>query len=107
MIFALEWLRLPNDSGSHVMDHQVIRGVDQEETIGAHSGFRIRVVTVWDAPSRQFAVHAFVRGSETEEEVAMETQERRFALIQDAEDHGFALATQWIDRQAGGDHAQQ
>lgn len=84
------------------MDHQVTRGAEQEEAVGAHSGFRIRVVTAWDAPSRQFRVSAFVRGSETEEEVQMDTQGLRFALIQDAEDHGFAVATQWIDRQAGG-----
>lgn len=84
------------------MDHQVIRGVDREEAIGAHSGFRIRVVTGWDAASRQYAVSAFVRGSETEEEVEMPTQGERFALMQDAEDHGFAVATQWIDRQGGG-----
>ncbi|MDE2595007.1 MAG: hypothetical protein KGL57_12285 [Burkholderiales bacterium] len=83
------------------MDHEITRGVDQEEAIGAHSGFRIRVVTAWDASSRQFIVSAFVRGSETEEEVQMDTKGRRFALIQDAEDHGFALATQWIDQQAG------
>ncbi|MES2088455.1 MAG: hypothetical protein V4532_00505 [Pseudomonadota bacterium] len=81
------------------MDHQVSRGVDQEEAIGAHSGFRIRVVTAWDAPSRQFVVNAFVRGSETEKEVMVETQGRRFALLQDAQDHGFAVATRWIDRQ--------
>lgn len=84
------------------MDHQVIRGVDHEEAIGAHSGFRIRVVTAWDAPSRQFVVSAFVRGSETEEEVMMPTQGQHFALMQDAEDHGFAVATQWIDQQASG-----
>ena len=83
------------------MDHQVTRGVEKEEAIGAHSGFRIRVVTAWDAASRQYTVSAFVRGSETEEEVEVTTQGRRFALIQDAEDHGFAVATQWIDRQAG------
>lgn len=83
------------------MDHEVIRGVDQEEAIGAHSGFRIRVITAWDAASRQFVVSAYVRGSETEQEVLMATQGRHFALIQDAEDHGFAIATQWIDRQSG------
>jgi hypothetical protein len=83
------------------MDHQVTRGAEQEEAIGAHSGFRIRVVTAWDAASRQYGVDAYVRGSETEEEVAMTTQGRRFALIQDAEDHGFAVATQWIDQQVG------
>lgn len=82
------------------MDHQVTHGVDQEEAIGAHSGFRIRVVTSWDAAARQFMVSAFVRGSETEEEVAMATQARRFALLQDAQDHGFAVATQWIDAAA-------
>lgn len=84
------------------MDHQVTRGVDQEEAIGAHSGFRIRVVTAWDAVGRHFRVSAFVRGSETEEEVLMDTQGQRFALIQDAEDHGFAVATQWIDQQGDG-----
>ena len=83
------------------MDHEITRGVDKEEAIGAHSGFRIRVVTAWDAPSRQFLVSAFVRGSETEEEVQVDTQGRRFALIQDAENHGFAVATHWIDQQAG------
>lgn len=82
------------------MDHQVTRGLDQEEAIGAHSGFRIRVVTAWHAPSRQFVVSAYVRGSETEEEVKMPTEGRHFALMQDAEDHGFAMATAWIDQQA-------
>lgn len=83
------------------MEHEVVRSANQEEAIGAHSGFRIRVVTAWDASSRQFVVSAFVRGSETEEEVKMATQGQRFALIQDAEDHGFAVATRWIDQQAG------
>lgn len=81
------------------MDHQVTHSADQEEAIGAHSGFRIRVITSWDAPTRQFVVKAYVRGSETEEEVAMSTQGRRFALIQDAQDHGFAAAMEWIDQQ--------
>lgn len=83
------------------MDHQVTHSADQEEAIGAHSGFRIRVVTTWDPPTRQFVVNAYVRGSETEEEVVMDTRGRRFALIQDAQDHGFAAAIQWIDRQGG------
>ena len=86
------------------MDHQVIHGVDQEEAIGAHSGFRIRVVTVWDAATRRFVASAYVRGSETEEEVPMDTQAQRFALMQDAQDHGFAVAVRWIDGQ-GGDEA--
>lgn len=85
------------------MDHEVIRSPDHEEAIGAHAGLRIRVVTAWDAATRQYAVSAFVRGSETEEEVAVDTQGRHFALIQDAQDHGFASATEWIDRQAGSD----
>ncbi|RRS04521.1 hypothetical protein EIP75_08805 [Aquabacterium soli] len=84
------------------MDHQVIHTDDHEEAIGAHAGFRIRVLVAWDASSRQFSVHAYVRGSETEEEVEVDTQGRRFALIQDAQDHGFAAATRWIDLQAGG-----
>lgn len=83
------------------MDHQVTHSSDQEEAIGAHSGFRIRVVTSWDASTRQFVVKAYVRGSETQDEVAMDTQGRRFALIQDAENHGFAAAIQWIDQQGG------
>lgn len=82
------------------MDHQITRGIDQEEAIGAHSGFRIRVVTTWDASSRRFGVRAYVRGSETEEEVQMATEGERFALLQDAQDHGFAVATDWIDLQA-------
>jgi carboxymethylenebutenolidase len=81
------------------MDHQVTRGSDQEEAIGAHGGFRIRVLSAWDAASRQFKVSAFVRGSETEEEIGMDTHAARFALIQDAQDHGFTVAMQWIDRQ--------
>jgi len=87
------------------MDHQVVRGQDVEEAIGAHSGFRIRVATRWDAPTRQFAVCAWVRGSETQEEVSMATQDRRFALLQDAQDHGFAAAVQWIDEQAADQQA--
>lgn len=83
------------------MDHQVTHSGDHEEAIGAHAGFRIRVVTAWDAAARQFVVHAYVRGSETQDEVDVDTQGRRFALIQDAQDHGFAVATQWIDRQSG------
>ncbi|MFY9479376.1 MAG: hypothetical protein WAQ08_17170 [Aquabacterium sp.] len=84
------------------MDHQIIHSGDHEEAIGAHAGFRIRVVTAWDAGARQFMATAYVRGSETEEEVALAPQGKRFALMQDAQDHGFAIATQWIDRQAGG-----
>lgn len=83
------------------MDHQVTHSADQEEAIGAHSGFRIRVVTTWNAPTRQFVASAYVRGSETEEEVAVDMQGRHFALLQDAQDHGFAAAIQWIDQQGG------
>ena len=82
------------------MDHQVTHSDDHEEAIGAHAGFRIRVVTAWNATTRQFVVQAHVRGSETEEEVAVDTQGKGFALIQDAQDHGFAAATAWIDRQS-------
>lgn len=84
------------------MDHEITRGANQEEAIGAHGGFRIRVLSTWDAACRQFRVSAFVRGSETEEEIGMDTGQAGFALIQDAQDHGFAVATQWIDRQAQG-----
>ena len=84
------------------MDHQVIHSDDHEEAIGAHAGLRIRVVTAWDVAARQFVVQAYVRGSETQEEVAVDMQGRRFALIQDAQDHGFAAATQWIDQQSAG-----
>ena len=76
-------------------------GYDPDSQHDAAVAFRIRVVTAWDAPSRQFVVNAFVRGSETEEEIMMPTQGQHFALMQDAEDHGFAVATQWIDQQAG------
>jgi hypothetical protein len=58
-------------------------------------------VTAWDAASRQFVATAYVRGSETEEEVVVRPSDRHFALMQDAQDHGFALATQWIDLQIG------
>jgi hypothetical protein len=84
------------------MDHEVIRGGDQEEAIGAHSGFRIRVVTAWDAAARQFRASAYVRGSETEEEVAIAVpgkDGKGFALLQDAQDFGFAAAVRWIDSQ--------
>lgn len=84
------------------MDHQVIHGDDHEEAIGAHAGFRIRVVTAWDGAARRFVAHAHVRGSETEEEVLVDTQGQGFALMQDAQDHGFAAAIRWIDQQAGG-----
>lgn len=82
------------------MDHEITREADHEEAIGAHSGFRIRVVTLWDSASRQFRVQAWVRGSETEQEVGVDTQSRSFALLQDARDHGFEVAQQWIDDQA-------
>lgn len=81
------------------MDHEVKRSADQEEAIGAHSGFRIRVVTRWDASQRRFTASAYVRGSETQDEQPIAMQGQSFALLQDAQDHGFALATQWIDQQ--------
>lgn len=84
------------------MDHQVIHSRDHEEAIGAHAGFRIRVVTTWDVAARQFVATAHVRGSETEEEVVVPPSDHHFPLMQDAQDHGFALATQWIDRLVGG-----
>ena len=84
------------------MDHQVSHSQDHEEAIGAHAGFRIRVVTAWDAAARRFVATAYVRGSETEEEVVVQSSDRHFPLMQDAQDHGFALATRWIDQQVGG-----
>lgn len=84
------------------MNHEITRDADHEEAIGAHSGFRVRVVTRWDADSRLFKVQACVRGSETEQEVDVETQGRAFSLLQDAQDYGFQMAHDWIDRQAGG-----
>ncbi|RZI84865.1 MAG: hypothetical protein EOP38_07405 [Rubrivivax sp.] len=84
------------------MTHEITRETDHEEAIGAHSGFRVRVVTRWDAASRLFKVQAWVRGSETEQEVDVDTQGRAFSLLQDAQDHGFKVAHDWIDIQAGG-----
>lgn len=77
------------------MKYEVVKQGATVEAIGAHSGYRIRMSLHKAEAGLQVEVR--VRGSESEEEVAVELPVRAFAHESDAFDYGYACAVLWID----------
>lgn len=81
------------------MKYQVIDHGASLEAMGAHSGYRIRLATALPEDPRCWPVKVYVRGSESEGEVAVEVPNRRLASAIEAFDFGYQCATLWIDAQ--------
>jgi hypothetical protein len=70
------------------------------EAIGAHSGYRIRICTVAAGKlAMLWPVSVHVRGSESEDEVRVDTPHRHFSSAIEAIDYGYECAVLWIDAQ--------
>ncbi|NUZ05853.1 hypothetical protein [Piscinibacter koreensis] len=79
------------------MKYDVISRGARLEAIGAHSGYRIRLSTVGAPTACAYPVNAWVRGSESEDEVRVPIPKRHYANPTEALDHGWACAIAWID----------
>jgi hypothetical protein len=77
------------------MKYEQVEGADGIEAIGAYSGYRVRMSLV--AADAGLEVDVRVRGSESEEEVAVEVPHMAFRNASDAFDHGYEWAVLWID----------
>jgi hypothetical protein len=82
------------------MKYQVIDHGPWLEAMGAHSGYRVRMSTASSGAAGQWAVQVFVRGSESEGEVAVDVPHRPLASAAEAFDFGYQCATLWIDAQS-------
>lgn len=67
------------------------------EAIGAHSGYRVRLSTVANSPVAMWPVSVHVRGSESEDEVAVDVPTCHHASMSAALDFGYDCAVLWID----------
>ena len=67
------------------------------EALGAHSGYRVRLSTVAHSPVAMWPVSVHVRGSESEDEVAVDVPACHHASMTAALDFGYDCAVLWID----------
>ena len=81
------------------MKYEIIERGRRIEAIGAHSGYRIRLSTLPHSPTGSWPVHAGVRGSESEDEVAVPIPHRLLPSVEQALDYGYECAVLWIDAQ--------
>ena len=80
------------------MKYQITRRSPRLEALGAHSGYRIRMSTLpAENPLRSWPVSVHVRGSESEDEVAVDVPARPHASFTEAFDFGYECAVLWID----------
>lgn len=79
------------------MKYELTQQGDRLEAIGAHSGYRIRLSTVAASPVSTWPVSVHVRGSESEDEVAVDVPPQHHASATEALDHGYGRAVLWID----------
>ena len=80
------------------MKYAQVEGADGVEAIGAYSGYRVRMSL--NAVDGGLEVEVRVRGSESEEEVAVEVPHRAFRDVSDAFDQGYEWAVLWIDAES-------
>ena len=69
------------------------------EAVGCHSGYRIRICTVSSCKLALWPVSVHVRGSESEDEVRVDTPHRHLSSAAEAIDYGYECAVLWIDAQ--------
>jgi hypothetical protein len=74
-----------------------LRQGQRVEAIGAHSGYRVRLSTVAASPMAMWPVSVHVRGSESEDEVAVDVPACHHASMAEALDYGYDCAVLWID----------
>lgn len=79
------------------MKYEITHQGPRVEAIGAHSGYRIRLSTVARSPVGMWPVSVHVRGSESEDEVAVDVPTRHHATLTEALDFGYECAVLWID----------
>jgi hypothetical protein len=77
--------------------YEITRQGPRVEAIGAHSGYRIRLSTVANSPLSVWPVSVHVRGSESEDEVAVGVPPRHLSGPTEALDFGYECAVLWID----------
>ncbi|HMC16276.1 MAG TPA: hypothetical protein VKI18_11625 [Albitalea sp.] len=79
------------------MKYQIVGRGHRLEAIGAHSGYRIRISTLSATDLAMWPVSVHVRGSESEDEVRVDTPKRHLSSATEAFDYGYECATLWID----------
>lgn len=79
------------------MKYEITHQGPRVEAIGAHSGHRVRLSTVAASPMAMWPVSVHVRGSESEDEVAVDVPACHHANATEALDFGYACAVLWID----------
>ncbi|MBL0730051.1 hypothetical protein [Piscinibacter sp. HJYY11] len=79
------------------MKYEITQQGVRVEAIGAHGGHRVRLSTVAHSPLGLWPVSVHVRGSESEDEVAVDVPDRHHASATDALDFGYHCAVLWID----------
>ena len=77
------------------MKYEVVEGEGGVEAIGAYCGYRIRMSLGLSAAGPQASV--WVRGSESEAEVAVDGPLKPSRDRNEAFEHGYALAVLWIN----------
>lgn len=79
------------------MKYEVIDRGPRLEAIGAHSGYRIRMSTLSAEGLASWPVTVHIRGSESEDEIAVDVPKKPHPNPTDAFDFGYLCATLWID----------
>ena len=80
------------------MKYELVKQGDPTEALGAHSGYRIRLVARRDAETGLYSIGVFYRGSESMPEQAVPVAVAAMETPVAALDHGYELAVDWIDR---------
>ncbi|HXD06010.1 MAG TPA: hypothetical protein VN680_08175 [Burkholderiaceae bacterium] len=79
------------------MKYELVRRGARLEAIGAHSGYRIRMSTLAAEGFENYPVTVHIRGSESEDEVAVDVPHRELRCAREALDFGYDCAVCWID----------
>jgi hypothetical protein len=79
------------------MKYEVIACGPRLEAFGAHNGHRIRMSTLAAKGLDGWPVSVHVRGSESEDEVAVHVPKKLHPSPTAAFDHGYECAILWID----------
>lgn len=80
------------------MKYEIIERGHRLEAIGAHSGYRIRMATLARHDLQTWPLHVWVRGSESEDEVAVDVPRTcHLSSATEAFDRGYDCAVTWID----------
>ncbi len=79
------------------MKYEITQQGPRVQAIGAHSGYRVRLSTVAASPLTMWPVSVHVRGSESEDEVAVDVPPCHHANATEALDYGYDCAVLWID----------